>query len=161
VLDRVSALVLKAPHPQPLAPKRGRGGPGGEPAARRPAPYTGSVDIDPSGNRRTARMARFSYSAPPKTETPPAKVTRQTLREAAGLFGSLWPYRLRFAAALAALFLSSLLALALPYLAGSLIDGALAARGEQPISGRWHTDINTTALLLVGVLALQALSSFF
>jgi ABC transporter fused permease/ATP-binding protein len=106
-------------------------------------------------------MARYSSSAPPKTELPPAKLTRQTLREAAGLFGYLWPYRFRFAAALAALFLSSLLALALPYLAGSLIDGALVARGEEPASGRWHADINTTALILVGVLALQALSSFF
>src|SRR5262249_58549462 len=96
-------------------------------------------------------MARYSSSAPPKPEVPPARLTRQTLREAAGLFGYLWPYRFRFAAALAALFLSSLLALALPYLAGSLIDGALTARGEQPLSGRWHPDINTTALILLAV----------
>src|SRR5205814_324462 len=130
--------------------------PPAEPAARPPPPYTESVDIGPSGNRRTARMARYSSSAAPKSELPPAKLTRQTLREAAGLFGYLWPYRFRFAAALAALFLSSLLALALPYLAGSLIDGALAARGEETASGRWHADVNTTALILLGVLALQA-----
>jgi hypothetical protein len=42
-------------------------------------------------------MARHSYSRNNRGDDPPkTKITRETLREAAGLFGYIWPYRFRF-----------------------------------------------------------------
>src|SRR4051794_31020207 len=89
----------------------------------------------------------------------PVPVTRRALHEARQLAGYLWPYRGRFAAAMAFLGLSSLLTLALPYLAGSLIDSALPAQ-TAPRVLPWHGNINAVALTLVAVLAVQAVSSF-
>src|SRR5262249_19955504 len=102
-------------------------------------------------------MSRFSAnSRSPKDEPPPARLTSQTLREAAALFSYLLPYKVLFAAALACLFCSSLMALALPYLTGRLIDAAIGRAA--PVA--WLADVNTAALVLVGVLALQATFAF-
>src|SRR5438309_1701180 len=81
---------------------------------------------------------------PRKDDLPPARLTAQSLREAAALFGYLLPYKGLFAAALACLFLSSLLALSLPYLTGRLIDAAI-----HPGQEGWFADVNTTTLFLV------------
>jgi ATP-binding cassette subfamily B protein len=73
------------------------------------------------------------------------------------LFRYLRPYRGRFSAALAALFASSLLSLSFPFLAGSIIDAAvLHTKGSGSMAGA-----DRTALLLMGILALQAGLSFF
>src|SRR3954469_20762213 len=106
-------------------------------------------------------MARFR---PPRDadEAPPARLTGEGLREAARLFAYVLPYRLRFAAALVALFLSSLLGLAFPYLTGRLVDAAQRDLGGHP--GDWPADrlgINAVAGLLVAVLAVRAAASFF
>src|SRR6266542_2045974 len=102
-------------------------------------------------------MSRRSRHSPRLADDmPPGRLTTQTLREAAALFSYLLPYTGRFVAALACLFLSSLLALSLPYVTGRLIDAAIG-RGA-PLA--LFTDVNTTALVLVGALTLQATFAF-
>jgi len=102
-------------------------------------------------------MARYSRNDEAGVELPKAKLDRETLRQALDLFRYLRPYRGRFSAALAALFASSLLSLSFPYLAGSIIDAAvLHTKGSGSMAGA-----DRTALLLIGILALQASLSFF
>src|SRR5436305_2013273 len=97
-------------------------------------------------------------------DTPPARITREGLREAARLFAYLLPYRGKFLAAMACLFLSSLMGLAFPYVTGGLVDSALRGRGaEPPQAVTWPANtlsVNAVAGLLMLVLAVQALFSF-
>ena len=58
-------------------------------------------------------------------DLPKAKLTRESLREAAILLSYLRPYRGLLAAACGALIISSLLSLCFPFLAGSLMDAAV------------------------------------
>src|ERR1017187_1258743 len=102
-------------------------------------------------------MARYSRNDQAGVELPKAKLDRESLRQALGLFRYLRPYRSRFSAALVSLFTSSLLSLTFPYLAGTIIDAAvLHAKGSGSMAGA-----DRTALLLMGILALQAGLSFF
>src|SRR5208282_3309935 len=97
-------------------------------------------------------MARYSRNDQAGIELPKAKLDRENLRQALELFRYLRPYRGLFAAALAALFISSLLMLSFPYLAGSIIDAAAHhSKASDSMAGA-----DRTALLLMGVLALQA-----
>jgi ATP-binding cassette subfamily B protein len=104
-------------------------------------------------------MARSRDTA---DDVPPARLTGEGLREAARLFSYVRPYRLRFAAAIAALFVSSLLGLAFPYLTGRLVDAAQRDLGgrpdERPADG---LGLNAVAGLLVAVLAVRAVFAFF
>ena len=63
-----------------------------------------------------------AHGAPPKVP-----VNKETLREAARLFGYLLPYKGKFVAAMAALLVSSSLGLTFPFLIGSLFNAALGA----------------------------------
>ena len=102
-------------------------------------------------------MARYSRNDQAGVELPKAKLDRENLKQALELFRYLRPYRGRFSAALAALFVSSLLSLSFPYLAGSIIDAAMHhAKGSPNMASA-----DRTALLLMGVLALQASLSYF
>ena len=102
-------------------------------------------------------MARYSRNDQAGVELPKAKLNRESLQQALELFQYLRPYRGRFGAALASLFIGSLLSLAFPYLAGSIIDSALLhTRGNGSMAGA-----NQSALLLLGILALQAGLSYF
>jgi ATP-binding cassette subfamily B protein len=89
---------------------------------------------------------------------PRTPVTRRGLGEALQLFAYVWPYRARFAASLACLLASSLLMLAFPYLAGSLIDSALPVPSARILP--WHGDVSAVAATLAAVLAAQAVFSF-
>ena len=102
-------------------------------------------------------MARYSRNDQAGVELPKAKLNRESLRQALELFGYLRPYRGRFGAALTCLFIGTILSLAFPYLAGSIIDAALhpANTGDSMAGANW------IALLLLGVLALQAGLSYF
>jgi len=102
-------------------------------------------------------MARYSRNDQVGIELPKAKLDRESLKQALDLFRYLRPYRGRFSAALASLFVSSLLSLSFPYLAGSIIDAAL----RHPTGGNSMAGADRTALLLMGILALQASLSFF
>jgi ABC-type multidrug transport system fused ATPase/permease subunit len=102
-------------------------------------------------------VARYSRNDQAGVELPKAKLDRENLKQALELFRYLRPYRGRFGAALAALFATSLLSLAFPYLAGGIIDAAVSqAKGSGSMAST-----NRTALLLMGILALQAALSFF
>jgi ATP-binding cassette subfamily B protein len=97
------------------------------------------------------------------TETPRTKITSEGLREALRLFAYLLPYRVKFAAALCCLLASGLLGLAFPYFTGRLMDGAQRSLGEAASGSAWPLatlGINQTALVLFGLLALQATCSF-
>ncbi len=68
-------------------------------------------------------MPAEPLAADPKAP-PKVPVNRETLRQAARLFGYLLPYRRKFIAAMAALLCSSSLGLMFPYLIGSLLNAA-------------------------------------
>ena len=70
-------------------------------------------------------MARYSRNDQAGVELPKAKLDQESLRQVLELFQYLRPYRVRFSAALVSMFTSSLLSLAFPYLAGSIIDAAM------------------------------------
>jgi ABC transporter fused permease/ATP-binding protein len=101
-----------------------------------------------------ANMARdfFNAQAP---DVPAARLNRESLRDAAHLFAYLMPYRIRFAAALLALFFSSMLSLSFPYIAGWLVDGAIAGKDTAKLG------INGIVAILIASLILQASLSFF
>ncbi|KAB2671461.1 MAG: ATP-binding cassette domain-containing protein [Verrucomicrobia bacterium] len=96
-------------------------------------------------------MARHSRNDRAGIELPKARVDRESLREALGLFRYLRPRFGRFVAAMAALFVGSLLSLSFPFLAGRMVDEAVARSGA----------VDRTALWMVGVLVAQAGVSFF
>src|SRR5260370_354436 len=102
-------------------------------------------------------MARYSRNDQAGIELPKDRIDRESLWEALQLFRYLRPYQRRFVAALVSLFLSSLLSLAFPYLAGSIVDAALV----QSTGGAGMARVDRAALLLLGVLAVQAGFSFF
>src|SRR5262245_19047336 len=95
-------------------------------------------------------------------DAPPAPLSLHTLREAAGLFRYLWPYRIKFALGMACLFIGSGLSLAFPFLAGVLVDAAqlrlTEAIPKNPLHG---LDVDHVALALMAVLGLQATFAFF
>ena len=101
-------------------------------------------------------MARHSRNDRAGIELPKAALNRESLRQAVELFGYLRPYRARFGAALASLFAGSLLSLAFPFLAGGILDAAVLHTKAGGITGA-----DRTALLLMGVLAVQAGLSYF
>jgi ABC-type multidrug transport system fused ATPase/permease subunit len=90
---------------------------------------------------------------------PKAPLNRETMGETLALARYLGPYRTRFLAGLATLFVSATLGLAFPLLAGSLIDAALHP-GATAIPGLGALSLNQVALLLAGSVTLQALASF-
>lgn len=93
-------------------------------------------------------------------DLPKAKLTKDSLREAAALLSYLRPYRGLLIAACCSLILSSLLGLCFPFLAGSLMDAATAGQPAHKLSWLPH-NINLIALIMLGVLAVQATSTFF
>ena len=102
-------------------------------------------------------MARYSRNDQAGVELPKAKLDQESLRQALELFRYLRPYRGRFSAAMASLFTGSLLTLAFPYLAGSIVDAAVrhTKRGDS------MAGVDRTALLLMGILGIQAGLNFF
>jgi ATP-binding cassette subfamily B protein len=99
------------------------------------------------------------FRKPIDQSAPRVRFTWKGLREALRLFAYLLPYRRKFAIALACLLLSSLAGLAFPYFTGRLVDTAHG--GLQEMSPLFKQNINTVALALMAVLAVQATCSFF
>ncbi len=102
------------------------------------------------------RRGRFRAS---DDDAKPAKLDKATLRKALRIFRYLAPYRWSFVAGLLLLFGNSLLSLAFPGLLGKLVD---ATKGGVPevVGGLDLGNIDTVALLLLGVFALQAVLGF-
>src|SRR5687768_15439368 len=95
-------------------------------------------------------------------EAPPVPLSLRTLREAAGLFRYLWPYRIKFALGMLCLFVGGGLSLAFPYLAGVLVDAAqLRLTDAVPQTWVHELHVDQVALALLGVLGLQAAFAFF
>jgi ATP-binding cassette, subfamily B, bacterial len=82
------------------------------------------------------------------------KLDKQSLSKLGGIFRFVLPYKLNFFAGLGFLLLSSLTLLTFPYVAGKLID---AASGETWL----FNDINGIAFILLGILLVQSIFSFF
>lgn len=89
-------------------------------------------------------------------DLPPAKLNRESLKEAAALFRYVLPYRVKFVVALVALLFSSLLGLVFPYVTGQLIDGALGGTQEG-----FFGDIDHIAITLFVALGAQAAFGYF
>ena len=90
---------------------------------------------------------------------PKAAISRESLRQTLALARYVRPYRRRFFAGLATLFVSAACGLAFPLLAGTLIDAALRPGGASlPWLGA--LSLNQVALALMGAVALQSLASF-
>lgn len=96
------------------------------------------------------------------------KLTKESVNKAKRIFSYLKPYRGIFAIGWIFLVLSSSAGLFFPYLLGMLLGGSDAspAIGEQPNTADLLqkidlNNINTVALLLMGLFVLQALFSFF
>ena len=89
-----------------------------------------------------------------------ASPPRPSLRELAGLFRYVVPWRGRFIAAMVASFFSMGFGLLFPVLVGSLVDAALPSI-KQPLLPEWMRDVDRVALFLAGSLAVQAVLSFF
>jgi len=88
-------------------------------------------------------------------DLPKKKVNKESLQDLLRLFVYLHPYRWKFGVSLGFLFLSSLTSLAFPYAIGKLVDSALKGTGTGLFA-----DLDSIALLLMGVLVLQAIFSF-
>jgi len=109
-------------------------------------------------------MARYRRSRDASDDAPPARLTGESLREAAKLLRYLLPYRRKFAAAQACLLLSTLTGLAFPYFTGRLIDSVqrvLVAVPPVPRGTTISLSASAIALVLVLLLAVQAACSFF
>ncbi|MBK9515207.1 MAG: ATP-binding cassette domain-containing protein [Flavobacteriales bacterium] len=90
----------------------------------------------------------------------PAKLTKATLRKFFRLFRYLRAYRVTFGVGMLLLLGNSLLSMVFPGLMGKLVD---ATKGELPHDAEALLDlsnIDSVALLLLGVFALQALLGF-
>lgn len=82
------------------------------------------------------------------------KLSKQNLEKIGTIFRFLMPYKWVFILGLVFLLFSSLTLLTFPFVAGKLID---AAQGTEWIV----SDINSIALILVAILAVQSVFSFF
>ena len=99
-------------------------------------PAADPTTADPIDDTPTTTRAVDPIAPVAATDATPPKVpvNRETLRQAARLFGYLLPYRGRFIAAMIALLCSTSLGLCFPYLIGSLIDIATRAAGQAAAS---------------------------
>lgn len=82
------------------------------------------------------------------------KLNKQSMRKLGGIFNFMLPYKFHFTLGLIFLVFSSSLLLTFPFVAGKLID---TASGEAWI----FSDINSIALILLGILFVQSIFSFF
>lgn len=89
-----------------------------------------------------------------------APIRLETLKQAAGIFRYLLPYRVRFVAAVGAMIVGTSLGLLFPYMTGLLLDSSI----YHPKAGEvltWKHNINEVAALMLCALALQAVVAFF
>jgi ABC transporter fused permease/ATP-binding protein len=90
----------------------------------------------------------------PIDESEKRKLNKKNLEKLSGIFRFALPYKTPFIIGMVFLFCSSLMLLTFPYVAGKLID---AASGKTWIIN----DINGIAFILIGILFVQSIFSFF
>jgi ATP-binding cassette subfamily B protein len=91
-----------------------------------------------------------------ESENPKRRLSISSLRTAFKIFAFLRPYRSMFIAGMTFLLVSSFTTMTFPYLMGKLIDTASIKDATSIFA-----DTNKMALLLLGLLILQAIISFF
>ncbi len=91
----------------------------------------------------------------------PAKLNKATLRKFIRLFRYLRPHAGIFAVGMVLLFFTSILSLVFPALMGRLVDATKGAPPQDVVGLFDLNNIDSVALLLLGVFALQALLGFF
>ncbi|MBK8343305.1 MAG: hypothetical protein IPL12_08345 [Bacteroidetes bacterium] len=84
------------------------------------------------------------------------RITKESLKVAVKILRFLKPYKTPFIIGSAFLLLSSLTTMTFPYFMGKLIDSAKNANNLS-----WMNNTNTMALILIGILLLQSVMSFF
>src|ERR1041385_1793800 len=105
-------------------------------------------------------MARYGSRDRLDLDLPKAKLTKENLREAAILLSYARQYRGLIFAACVALFVSTLLSLSFPFLAGTLMDVAMPGSIGKSPSWLPH-NINFVALLMFGVIGVKAVIAYF
>ena len=105
-------------------------------------------------------MPRPNFRGRVDLDLPKAKLTKDSLREASAILAYLRPHRGLLIAACCSLIVSSLLGLCFPFFAGSLVDAATPGPHLTKTFGLPH-NINSIALIMLGVLAVQASCTFF
>ncbi|WP_414661116.1 ABC transporter ATP-binding protein [Horticoccus sp. 23ND18S-11] len=104
-------------------------------------------------------MPRHSSEEIALDRLPKAKLNRESLLDTLALARYVRPYRPRFVVGLASLFFSAACGLAFPFLAGSLIDAAMRPGGTT-LQFLGVLPLSQVALILAGIVSLQALASF-
>ena len=92
----------------------------------------------------------------PLTKEEKRKLNKENLTKLSGIFVFVWPYKSTFIVGMVFLLLSSITSMSFPYISGQLID---AVNGE----AEWEllNNINIVGLVLVSILFVQAIFSFF
>lgn len=98
---------------------------------------------------------RLNSSNPAAQDVPKAKINKQSLSKIRYLLKYLRPYRLKFGAGIGFLMLTSVAMLLIPNQMGELIDAA-----TQSLEGG-EGSVDRIALVLLGILVVQAILSFF
>ena len=108
-------------------------------------------------------------------ETPKVAVNKNTLKQLAGIFRYMMPYKAMFIAGLVCLVLSSMILLAFPFFTGKLVDTAMAKTAQNPVITSpvlpnsflqkigldiQFDNINSIAGILMGILIIQSVFSF-
>jgi len=97
-------------------------------------------------------MSRHSRSATSQYDNN-KKITREGLRNVLKLFGYIKPYRIEYSVGMFFLLGASLANLAFPKLLGDLVDAGN--------NGTLNENLNRIIILLLGILAIQAIFSYF
>ena len=84
------------------------------------------------------------------------RISKESLKVAVKILRYLKPYKTPFIIGSVFLLLSSLTTMTFPYFMGKLIDSAKSANALS-----WMNNTNTMALLLIGILLVQSIMSFF
>lgn len=100
--------------------------------------------------------ARLNSSNPVEKELPKAKINKESLKNFLVLYSYLKPHSLKFGLGLIFLLISTTAFLFIPNSMGNLIDAS-----TQSIEEGDFKEIDNTAILLVGILIIQALFSYF
>lgn len=98
-------------------------------------------------------MAKRNGMSQPLSKDEKRSLNKASLRYLSGVFRFMLPYKGLFILGLVSLALSSLTLLAFPRLSGELLD---VAKGE----GQYFSSVNEVALILLGILFVQAIFSF-
>jgi ABC-type multidrug transport system fused ATPase/permease subunit len=98
-------------------------------------------------------LADHQHTTEEKTKK---RLSRESLRIALKIFKYLRPYKAMFITGMIFLLLSSFTTMTFPYLMGKLVDSA-----KENNTASWMNNINTIAILLMGILFFQAVLSYF